>query len=344
MLKEIGLLEKEDEGLLDSCVHRHPQSTFCHQWAYRQVVSHTFGHRSHYLAAWQDGEIRGILPLFAVKSWLFGRFLVSLPFVDYGGICADDEETERALWQEAVRLARQESVQSIELRQRYPRSLSLPVQTHKVNLVLPLSANAEMVWQGLKGKVCNQVRKAKKSGLTFEAGGPEMLADFYRVWSHNMRDLGTPAYPRAFFENFLHAFPDSSEVLLVRHGQKPVGTGIAVYFKVTMEVPWASSLREYFPKCPNNLLYWGAIRRACEQGCQEFHFGRSTMGSGNYRFKKQWGAQDQRLYYQYWLAEGTEMPDLNPHSPRYRLAVALWRRLPIAVANALGPWIVRGIP
>jgi len=334
---------KRDCERWDSYISQSEQASFFHQWAYQHVVARTFGHSPYYLTAWQDADICGILPLFIVHSWLFGRFLVSLPFVDYGGICSDDKDAEWALWQEAVRLARQEGVQYIELRQRYSGSLSLPVQTHKVNLVLPLSVNAEMVWQRLDSKVRNQVRKAQKSGLTFEAGDLQKLADFYQVWSKNMRDLGTPAYPLAFFRNFLEAFPNTSEILLVRHGEKPVGAGISIYFKNTVEVPWASSLREYFAYCPNNLLYWEAVRRACERDCQEFHFGRSTVGSGNYFFKKQWGAQDKQLYYLYWLAEGNKMPDFDPHSSKYRLAVALWRRLPLALANVLGPWIVRGI-
>lgn len=343
MSVEVRLCET-DNGAWDDYVDQVKRASFFHQWAYRQVVAQTFGHWPCYLAAFQGEEIRGLLPLFAVQSWLFSSSLVSLPFVDYGGICAEEAETEQALLQEAVRIARREQIQTIELRHQHPNALALPTKLDKVNLVLPLDPDSESMWKGLDAKVRNQVRKAMKSGLEFEVGGLEKLPSFYQVWSSNMRDLGTPAYPLAFFRHFLEAFSAESEVLLVAHRGQPVGGGIAVYFKDTMEVPWASSLRAYFPYCPNNLLYWEAIKRGCERGCREFHFGRSTKGSGNYRFKKQWGAEDQQLYYQCYSLDGGDMPDLDPRNPKYRLAVALWKRLPVAVANLLGPHIIRGIP
>lgn len=341
---DVRLLEARDSRAWDAFVEQHPQSTFCHKWAYRQVVTRTFGHQPHYLTALHNGQISGILPLFAIRSRLFGRMLVSLPFVDYGGICADGEPAEHELWDHAVGLARREGLDSIELRHSYSGGPGLSVGTHKVSLVLPLPVRADSVWTGLKGKVRNQIRKAIRSGLVAEVGGRELLTDFYSVFSQNMRDLGTPVYPRAFFENFLPSFRDGSEVIVVRLGRRPVGACIAVYFKNTIEVPWASSLREFCFLCPNNLLYWEAIRRGCERGCEEFHFGRSSRGSGSYRFKKQWGAGERNLYYSIWSADGSKLPDLDPKSLRYRPAIALWQRLPLSVANAVGPRIVRGIP
>lgn len=333
-----------DDSRWDNYVGQDGRASFCHLLAYQQVVQYTFGHQPYYLAAFQGEDIQGIFPLFAVKSWLFGNFLVSLPFVDYGGVCARDPETERALLQEVVRIAQREHVQTIELRHQHLNTLKLPAQLDKVNLILPLDPDPVRMWKRLDVKVRNQVRKALKSGLAFERGGLEKLGGFYRVWSCNMRDLGTPVYPLCFFRHFLEAFSAESEVFLVTDRGQPVGGGIAIYFKDTMEVPWASSLREYFPSCPNNLLYWEAIKRGCERGCREFHFGRSTRGSGNYHFKKQWGAEDQQLYYQYCFLNGDHMPDLDPHSSKYRLAVALWKRMPVAMANVLGPYIIKYIP
>lgn len=343
MSVDIRLCEN-DNGSWDKYVDQDRRVSFFHQWAYRQVVAQAFGHRPYYLAAFQGEDIKGILPLSAIKSWLFGSLLVSLPFVDYGGVCARDKETQEALFQEAIRIAQIEHIQTIELRHQNPNTLGLLTRLNKVNLILPLGSDPERIWKELDAKVRNQVRKAIKAGLEFKVGGLGKLSDFYRVWSRNMRDLGTPAYPFAFFQRFLKAFPDKSEVLMVTYRGQPVGGGIAIYFKNTMEVPWASSLRKYFPYCPNNLLYWGAIKRGCERGCREFRFGRSTKGSSNYHFKKQWGAEDQQLYYQYYLLGRGDIPDLDPNSPKYRLTVALWKRLPVAVANMLGPAIIKSIP
>lgn len=328
----------------DAYVHQHKQATFFHQMAYRRVVENSFGHTPYYLVAREDGRIVGVLPVFLVKSLFFGAFLVSLPFCDYGGILAHNEQARDSLLEKAVEIGREVGVDCIELRHRHPNGLDLPQQLEKVNLRLPLPADAEEMWLALDGKVRNQVRKAEKSGLEFEVGSLETLDGFYDVFATRMRALGTPVYTRAFFQNLLTGFPHQAEVLLVTLDGEPIGGGIAVYFKDAMEVPWASSRNEYFSLCPNNLLYWGAIRRAYDRGCRHFDFGRSSKGSGNYRFKRQWGAEDEQLYYQFVLVGGGEMPNLDPSSAKYAWATKVWSKLPLVLTNRLGPYISRYIP
>lgn len=327
----------------DSYVLRNERATFFHQIGYKRVIEQSFGHKPYYLAFLNNGEIRGILPLFLVKSRLFGFFLVSLPFCDYGGIVADSESVQKRLWEKAIEIAQKEQVQVIELQQRDRDNLGLYQNLEKVNLKLLLDTE-ERIWRSFKGKVRNQIRKAQKAGLQFKVGGIEKLPQFYKVFATSMRDLGTPVYPLSFFDNLLKSFPSTSEVLLVTYGGKTIGGAIAIYFKETMEVPWASSWRKYFKYCPNNLLYWKAIERGCQKGYKYFNFGRSTKNSGNYKFKKQWGAEDEQLHYQYYLVKGKSIPDLSPQSSKYRMAVNIWKRLPLAVTNYLGPKISRYIP
>lgn len=328
----------------DDYVIRNEKSCFFHQIDYKKVVESSFGHKAYYLYALRDSNVIGVLPLFMIKSLLFNSCLVSLPFVDYGGICADDMYSEKALFEKAIEVAKRGKAQYIELRHEYNNSLNLPTNLSKINVVLNLASQAETVWKSFSPKVRNQVRKAQRSGLEFKGGGSEYLSDFYYVFAKNMRDLGTPVYPKVFFKNLFQFFPHNTEILLVTYKEKPVAGAIAVYFRNTVELPWASALRKYFLYCPNNLLYWRAIERACNKKCKSFRFGRSSKDSGPYRFKKQWEALDQQLYYQYFLINGKEIPSVSPQNPKYQIAINLWKKIPLFITNFIGPHIIKYIP
>jgi serine/alanine adding enzyme len=187
------------------------------------------------------------------------------------------------------------------------------------------------------------VRKAEKAGLSTEVGGSECLDAFYGVFAHNMRDLGTPVYDRRFFDAILRAFPAAARVFVVRLGRVPIAASITIRWRDTIEVPWASSLRNHSDKSPNMLLYWTMLRTAIAERASQFDFGRSTPDEGTFHFKRQWGAAPQPLVWEYAGLEG-ELPDQGPKNPKFRLAVSLWQRLPIAVANRIGPIVVRNIP
>ncbi|GFO53862.1 hypothetical protein GMSM_08690 [Geomonas sp. Red276] len=334
-----------DEAAWDSFVAGCPEATAYHRYAWRRVIANSFGHRSHYLAALDSaGAPHGVLPLFHMKSALFGNFLVSLPFVNYGGLLCRTPEAGAVLLEAADELRRSLGARYVELR-HLGRSLpGLPTNDRKVTMLLPLSATAEEQWARLDPKVRNQIRKAGKSGLRCAIGGAELLDDFYRVFAHNMRDLGTPVYSKRLFREVVATLPEGSRVMVVRRGGKTVAAGIATGSGDNLEMPWASSLAESRPLCPNNLLYWEAISFAIGKGHATFDFGRSTVGEGTYRFKKQWGAQPVQLYWQYLFDQGEELPGLNPQNPKYRLAVKAWQRLPVALTRLIGPPIVRNIP
>jgi len=208
---------------------------------------------------------------------------------------------------------------------------------------LPLAADPEALWSSLDRKVRNQVRKAEKSGCAVEDGGAELLGDFYKVFAHNMRDLGTPVYARRFFNDVLRAFPADTRVFVVRVAGEPVAASMTVGWRDRLEVPWASSLRSHAPQSPNTLLYWTMLRWAVQHDYRTFDFGRSTPDEGTFHFKKQWGAQPQELAWEYLGLSGA-LPDQSPKNPKFRAAIALWQHLPVPVATALGPAIVRNIP
>jgi FemAB-related protein (PEP-CTERM system-associated) len=337
-----------DSAARDPCegyVAAHEGASAYHIPAWLDVIHRVFGHRTRYLVAESAGEICGVLPLVFFRSRMFGRFAVSVPFVNYGGVLASGHDPARALLARAVEETRRAGGTHLELRhcgeQLFPE---LVARRHKVVMELPLERSPELQWQALDRKLRNQIRKAEKSALTVEHGGIELLPAFYDVFAHNMRDLGTPVYGIAFFREVLSTFPDRTRVLCVRHEGQPVAASMVHWHRRRMEVPWASSLRRFNPLCANVLLYWRMLTFAIERGFTLFDFGRSTPDEGTFLFKQQWGAVPRPLVWEYWTAAGHEPPRLNPTNPKFRLAIDVWRRLPVPIATAIGPHIVRNIP
>jgi FemAB-related protein (PEP-CTERM system-associated) len=211
-------------------------------------------------------------------------------------------------------------------------------------MFLPLSRTVDEQWQRLDRKLRNQIRKAEKSGVRMTDGGPELLDAFYDVFARNMRDLGTPVYSIAFFRSVLRHLPATTRVFCAWVGDTPIAASIVVGQGDTLEVPWASSIRDFNPLCANVLVYWAMQQFAVARGFARFDFGRSTPLEGTYHFKRQWGAEPHPVAWEYWTAATQALPDLSPKNPRYGRAVALWQKLPVPVTRLVGPWIVRNIP
>jgi FemAB-related protein (PEP-CTERM system-associated) len=327
----------------DAYVASAPGASRYHLACWRTVFTRAFGHETVYLAARWRGHVIGVLPMVAFDSRAFGRFLVSLPFVNYGGVLADDDDACAALVERARQEAERRKARYVELRHMRRLLPALPEKQHKVAMTRPLPADAQSAWAGLDHKVRNQVRKAEKAGLKAVAGGTELVDEFYAVLSHNMRDLGTPIYDKRFFVEILERVPES-RVHLVRLDAAPLAAGITIGYRAAVENPWAGSLRTHRAMCPNMLLYWAMITDAIERGYRVFDFGRSTPNEGTFQFKKQWGAEAAPCHWEYVLNGASRLPDFNPKSAKFARAVAVWQRLPLGIANALGPRVVRNIP
>lgn len=313
--------------------------------AWLDVLERGLGHEPYCLEAVEEDKVCGLLPLAFVRSLLFGRFLVSLPYLNYGGVMADDDEVARLLIDRSIELADQLNVRHLELRHKqaidHPR---LTTRTgHKVHMRLSLPATADELWKRLKPSVRNQVRKGQKSGLAVAWGGVELLPEFHDVFSRNMRDLGTPVYGRSLFRAAVRQFPDRAEFCVVRLGRRPIAAALLLHGRGVTEVPSASSLRRYNPTCANMLMYWHLLERAIERGQDTFDFGRSTPDGPVHRFKAQWGASPEPAHWQYLIRAG-DASALRPDNPRYRVMIGLWRRLPLGLTRWVGPSIVRRIP
>lgn len=330
-----------DERAWETYVTAHPESTGYHSWGWQRVFKRAFGHDSIYLVAKHDGRIVGALPLVFIKSSIFGRSLTSMAFLNYGGIIADTEAVGRALLSAAADTARRLGCHHVELRHFERQFPDLPCREHKVTMCLPLEG---VTWDTLDRKVRNQIRKAQKSELTAIRGGRELLDEFYAVFARNMRDLGTPVYSRRLFEGVLAQFPERAALHVVRLGSQAVAGGLTFRTDGRVEVPWASSVRDYNALCPNHLLYWSVIESAIGSGATLMDFGRSTPNEGTFKFKEQWGARPVPLHWEYVLPGGGTLPAIAAGNPKFRLMVEGWKRLPLSVASRLGPSIVRGIP
>jgi serine/alanine adding enzyme len=329
----------------DTFVRLSRDPTAYHQYAWKSVISKTFGHRCHYLAAIDDrGEWQGVLPLVHMRSALFGNFLVSVPFASYGGLLFKEDAAAETLLAEAERLRQSCGAAYVELRHLEKCLADMPTKQHKVTMILDLAEDVDRQWKGFTSEIRNRIRKAEKSALRPVAGGLELLDQFYSVFARNMRDLGTPVYAKKFFRNILEALPESTRIFAIFHEEKMIAAGIALWFRDTLEMPWVSSIEDYRALAPNNLLYWHAIQFSIAKGFKKFDFGRSTLNEGTYIFKNRWGARPVQLFWQYLMNQGQKMPELNPSNPRYRMAIRIWQRLPVPITRILGPQIVRNIP
>jgi len=344
-MSEIKFFNENYKIQWDEYVNKSPLGTFYHLTAWKEVIEKTFGLKSLYLTAVSDADqIEGIFPMFLMKD-IFGRkYLVSNPSSNYAGLCTDNKETGINLMNRAQEIAVDCKAQYLEMRQMADEIFDLPTKKDFVTMFLKLHGNEELVWKNsLEAKTRNQIRKAEKADLTVDLGS-KYLDDFYRVLSVNFRDLGTPIYPKEFFRNILEGFKGLSDLIVVKYQNKVIGGMLFICYKKVFSDPWASSLKEYNRLCANNMLYWEAIKYACRNGFEYFDFGRSTVDSGTYNFKKQWGAEPVQLNYQYFLNRMQKMPEVNANENKYQTVINLWKRLPLIVANTLGPRVVRYLP
>lgn len=330
-------------GEWDEFARTEPGYTHFHRYGWKSVIVGVFGHECPYLAARdQSGRLCGVLPLVRVKSALFGHYLVSMPFVNYGGPLGA-EAVVRSLAAEAVRLAEQGAVKLLELRSRVALPLDLPVSHRKITVVLDLPGGSEELFKRIPAKVRSQVRRPQKEGVTVRFGA-DQVDPFFAVFSRHMRDLGTPTLPRSFFQAIATAFPDDAWFGCAWLNDRPIACGAGFTWGGEFEMTWASSLSEFNKIAPNMLLYWSFMERAIAAKLTLFNFGRCTPEGGTHRFKRQWGSRDEQLHWYQHTRSGQEAATPSPDDGAFSWGPRLWKRLPLSVATALGPRIVRYIP
>ncbi len=322
----------------------HPHATFYHRLEWKDVIEKSFGHKTHYLIAIDEGDIVGILPIVHLKSLMFGSIFSSMPYLNFGGICANNVEAEESLLAYAEKIVKRDNGYYLELRHLHKANIDLPSKTHKVSMTLNLDPDPDVLWNNFKSKHRTNIRRSYKNELKIQRGGAELLDTFYEILSVGWRDLGTPIYRKSFFRNIINSFGDSVEIFLVFNRNQAIATAFNGLFKDTVEGMWTYSLKEHAKLQTNYYLYWEMIKTACEENYNLFHLGRSTSESGAIFFKKKWNAELKQLYWQYILNREKELPELNVDNPKYKRAIDLWKRLPVGLTRAIGPFIAKNIP
>ena len=296
--------------VLRNFLHRSPEATYCHDPAWPEILAEAYGKSAFLRVARRDGRIVGAVSVCRMRSRLFGNRLVCLPFLDDGGIVAEDDEIRQALLDDLKTTAGREGL-GLEIRGQAALPGLPEPQNRKTGMVLELPAEGEdAYWKSLDAKVRNQVRKAEKSGVTVAWGGQEKLDEFYAVFRVNMRDLGSPVHGRGFFRAVLRGLSES-EIGIAYRENRPIGCLFRVHWGETLSIPWASTLKEARAYCPNNALYWQSIRFAFERGCRRVDFGRSSIDEGTYKFKKQWLAEPHPLRWYPFDARGNLEPTVQ---------------------------------
>jgi FemAB-related protein (PEP-CTERM system-associated) len=328
----------------DAFVDMHPAATFYHLSGWKRVIEKCFGHRTFYLQTLEKGRISGILPIVRLRSLLFGSLFCSMPFLNFGGICAESVEAEAALVEAARGVLEEYNGDYLELRHLTKTRQGLPAKTHKVSMTLSLDSDPERLWKDFKSKHRTTIRRAEKHGLIIKSGGMDLLPDFYRIICIGWHDLGTPIYPYRFFKNIVEEFDNAVEIFVVYYQGQPIASAFNGRFKDTVEGMWTYGLREYIKLQTNSYLYWKMIEKACLDGFKHYHLGRSTNDSGAIDFKKKWNAFPTQLYWEYILGRKNELPELTVENPKYQLARKAWQKLPLAATRIVGPLLSRSIP
>ncbi|MFO7954972.1 FemAB family XrtA/PEP-CTERM system-associated protein [Thioalkalivibrio sp.] len=337
----VRFLQDHEHERWDAFVDQHPEATFFHRAGWATVMQRAFGHSAHYLLVETGGVIRGVLPLVRVRSRLFGDSLASIPFGVYGGIVADSPAASEALDHAACSLADELQVDYLEYRNLQPQHPEWPTKDLYVTFRKALEEEVDANMNAIPRKQRRMVRKGLKAGLTseFEPG----IDRFYPIFAANVRRMGTPVFSRYYFETLLEVFGDDCRVLTAMQDGNPVASVVTFYFRDEVLPYYGAGTPEARAVAGYDFLYWELMRRACEDGYRLFDFGRSKRDTGSFSFKKNWGFEPQPLYYEYHLVRADTMPNVNPLNPKYRYFIAAWQRLPLPVANWLGPKISRSL-
>lgn len=326
----------------DEFVHKAYDGTFCHLRDWQAVIGDVLGHQClHAVARAESGEIAGLLPLVRVRSLLLGDYLVSMPFLSYGGpIGGPAAQTALSSW--AARLARQSGVDLLELRTRHRIKSELRLSNRKITVLLQLPDRKDELDRILPSSRRRQIRRALDEGMELRFGSDQVGA-FYEVFARNMRDLGTPVLPHFFFEMVCRVLSQYVRLAVVYRRGVPVSAGLGFAWRDEFELTWVSSLYEYRAKYPNMLLYRSFMELAIDEGNSCFNFGRCTPGGSTHKFKRQWGGEDVSLPWLQVSARGRESPP-SPEKRLYQVATQIWRRLPLRFTNRLGPLLSPYLP
>lgn len=338
---EVKILDSARLVDWDRFVESHCEATFFHKAGWKRVIEEALGHPTYFLYAEEAGEIVGILPLAQIDSLLFGNALISTPFCVYGGIVANTASAREVLDRAAVDLARRLGVDHLELRCTAPSGSGRPIKQLYVTFRKELAGDHESNLLAIPRKQRAVVRKSLATGLRSLENADTRC--FYGSYAESLRNLGTPVLPESYFQLLRQVFQDDCDIMCVQHGGRCVGGVLSFYFKDTVLPYYGGGTARARELSANDFMYWKVMEKAVERGIRVFDYGRSKIGTGSYRFKLHWGFQPQALPYEYELVNSSQLPEVNPLNPKYRLLIAGWKKLPVALTKLVGPCLARDL-
>jgi FemAB-related protein (PEP-CTERM system-associated) len=340
----VEMLSERNESDWDAYVFGNPQASPFHLIAWRKALESSFPFRARYLLAFDSGRVRGVLPLFHVEGWLTGTVLLSTPFAVYGGILADTPEIRDLLGARLRHIAETGRVQYVELRNAYPEQrlgwAAIDRYVTFTQAVSPMTDDELLAT--VHKKTRNMVRKALKN--SYSTRTVRTLDHFYRLLTVSYRRLGTPVFPRRFFEAIARQFGELVDIREVLLEGKVAAAALNFLFQGSMHTYYAASDPDLLPFAPNNYMYFDFLRWAGSNGHHTFDFGRSKKDTGTFEFKRHWGTTMRELPYELLLVERKDPPDFSPKNPRFDLAIRIWRNLPLPLTNFLGPKVIHLFP
>lgn len=339
------LYTTKDRGKWDQFVDSRENGTIFHKSQWKRIVEETFHYKSCYFLSEEGGEVKAVLPLFHIKSRFAGNGLISSPFAVYGGVLAENKKAEKAILAAAYQYSRKVNAEYLELRQ--PDAMDDEQLRTRDSLYCtfkkPLFPAVDENFAKLPKEARRMVRRGIKNRLT-ATFALDRIDEFYNIYAASVRHLGTPVFPKSLFIKCIEEFRDHVDLLLISQNGKPIAGVLSFYYKDTVLPYYGGSLPEARAASPNNFMYWSLMERACERGIKCFDFGRSKTGTGAAKFKQHMGFESTALPYQYYMKNGNDLPDNNPMNPKYKFAIALWKRLPLGLTKWMGPGIVKHFP
>jgi FemAB-related protein (PEP-CTERM system-associated) len=316
-------------------------TTFFHLAEWKEVLERAFGHNTYFIYAEKNGKVMGVLPLGHVRSRLFGNALISNPFCVYGGASAVSDDIRQLLETRAVELANNLNVDYLELRYMDENSNDWQTKDLYVTFIKEIEPDPDKNLQAIPRRQRRMVRKAMEKGLRSEVDND--LNNFYNSYSASVRNLGTPVFSKKYFRVLRDVFQNKCEIMSVYKENRLISSVMSFYFKDQVLPYYGGGTIEARTYNANDFMYWELMRMSAERGVRTFDYGRSKRGVGSYSFKKNWGFEPKPLNYRYQLIKASSVPDLNPLNPKYRLFINLWKKLPLSVANTLGPYISKSL-
>ncbi|WP_434340570.1 FemAB family XrtA/PEP-CTERM system-associated protein [Motilimonas cestriensis] len=338
---QILLLDSSRRQQWDQFVAQHPEGEFFHLSGWQQVIEDVYGHTCWFYLVEEQGEIIGLLPLAQIKSWLFGNKLISLPFAVSAGVLANSQAVADLLIAQAQTLAVELKVDCLELRHRKPQCPTWSSQASHENFSCTLASSAEEILAKIKKKQRAVVRQSLANGLNHRI--ESNCDNFFAIYSESVRNLGTPVFPKAYFKALQRVFDGQIDILTVFSGEQAVSSVLSFYYKNQVLPFYGGGTNVARSLKSNDYMYYQLMCHAQQQGMTEFDFGRSKIGSGAHAYKKHWGFQPTPLFYEHYLVNGQELPNISPNNPKYQLFIQAWKKLPLPISRALGPMLAKDL-